>query len=116
MELWQTIISTLGALGGLTTLIGLVVFFRQIKRKKTNEADEGEIKNLTDIIDRLQTEVNRQNERITTLEKLNGIKDSEILILEKENMIYKRAINCQIECEKHDGDCPVTKKLNELSK
>lgn len=116
MELWQTIISALGALGGLTTIIGLVVFFKQTKRKKTNEADEGEINNLKIIIESLKSEVERQNIRITTLEELNGTKDREILILEKENIVYKRAINCQPECEFGSEKCPILNKYKTLIK
>lgn len=116
MEIWQTVISAFGALGGITTLIGLIVFFNQIKRKKTNEADEGEINNLLGIINALKAQMLSQEERITTLEKLNGIKDTEILLLEKENMIYRRAFNCQIECEKHEDSCPVSNKLKSLTK
>lgn len=116
MEIWQIILSTLGTLGGATALISLILFFRQIKRKQINDADEGEIKNLSDIIDRLKSEVQRQNARITTLEELNGIKDKEIVTLEKENVIYKRSVNCQAECELKPERCPILKKYNSLIK
>lgn len=116
MEIWQIIISLLGALGGATALISLILFFRQVKRKQVNEADEGEIKNLSDIINRLKSEVERQNVRISTLEELNGIKDREIMSLEKENIIQKRAINCQAECKIDSTECPILIKYNVLNK
>lgn len=116
MEFWQVIISALGTLGGLTALVSLIVFFRQVKRKQINDADEGEIKNLSDIIDQLKSEVERQNARITMLEELNGIKDREILSLEKDNIIFKRAYNCQPECEIEESKCPICKKYKLLTK
>jgi len=117
------IISLFGALGGLTTFIGLIVFFREIKRKKTNEADSGEIENLTKIISEISKA--RENDkkerqelitRVETLEKRDLEREKLLIDIERSLNIHKRAVNAQTECFYEKAHiCPVIIKLKELS-
>jgi len=123
MEIWKMIISLFGALGGLTTFIGLIVFFREIKRKKTNEADSGEIENLTKIISEISKA--RENDkkerqelitRVETLEKRDLEREKLLIDIERSLNIHKRAVNAQTECFYEKAHtCPVIIKLKELS-
>lgn len=117
-------LAILGAIGGLSALIMFFVFIRQNKRIKDNEADGGEIENLTKIIAELKTaraddKIEREElrARVEVLEKRDVEREKLVIDIERNLNIHKRAINAQLECVyEQSHNCPVIKKLNDLSK
>lgn len=114
MEFWQIITALVGALGGLSAIIMFFVFIKQNKRIKDNEADSGEIENLRSIIEELQKDRDSMRLEIESLKRSYSLSETEKIEIESLNNKYKRAFNCQSECDILPSKCPIIIKYEKL--
>lgn len=112
-----------GLLFGAGGLFATFLFYKQTGRLKKAEATASEITNLNSIIDRLESEIKRLQDKQESLERRLDDKDKllstlyrEIEEKDKKYSIKKRAINCAFECKGNNSECPVLLKLAELEK
>lgn len=118
MEILKAIIQYLPL---VISIVLTFVYFKANKRIKNNEADNGEIKNLREIIEEVRKEKDSLKKRVEVLEKNEVVHRQEILkkemmIVDYEGLLIKlkRAINFGGECDKHPESCPIMKKFNEI--
>lgn len=121
---WAELILAFIGGGALTTLISMFLFYRQNRRIKNSEATEYEVKILHTLIATLKSEINRNEQRIISLEERLSDKDELIVRLdakvykmEQENYNHKSAVNCAISCPYPvpNKGCPVLLKITELN-
>ncbi len=98
-----------------------IFYFNANKRIKNNEAEKGEIENLTKIIEEIRKEKDSLKKRVEALEKNEVINRQEILKREMKIVDYegilikiKSAMNFGLGCENKDK-CPIIKKYKEIN-
>ena len=103
--------------------LAFILFYKQNKRLKTAEATAHEVEVLQKLVNTLQEEIARMNEKQKSLENRLTDKDGIISLLyrqiderDRKNHIKRMAINCAISCKNALSDCPVLLKLAELEK
>lgn len=104
------VITALIGSGGISWLF----YYSQIKRIKSNQADALEIANLTKIIAELRTDRDDLITRVTKLELDEINRKKELVIIERELYIYKRAESAGIKCDISRTLCPIAVELKQL--
>jgi len=116
MEILEIALKVLAIIGGLSTPIFFIIFFKYNKRIKNNEAEKGEIENLSKIISEMKDNQLSMQKQINDLKRDYNFSESEKIVIEKENNIYKRAFNSQVECTIECEKCPILNTFDSLIK
>ena len=111
----------LSVLGGLSTVAGVILFYKSNKRIKDAEATKAEIEALRQTIEALREENRSIREKYEAIERRLSEKDSLSsklyrIIEDKEESIHKlrKAIANGHSCSKNASDCPIRRALTEL--